>query len=87
MMTSILPGTTYFEQSLFMYIAPSGCLQYFTKSSGIVKILGYPENPHLAGLQYTICVRKELGAESIFVRTTLFQRNMKVAAIGLLGDN
>ncbi|CAL8110177.1 unnamed protein product [Orchesella dallaii] len=48
--------------------APSGCLQYYTASTGTVKMLGYPEIPHLAGLQYTICVRRALAAESIFVR-------------------
>lgn len=62
----------YFWAHLCMHLAPAGCLQYFTKSSGTVKILGYPENPHLAGLQYTICVRKELGAESIFVCAIIY---------------
>ncbi|CAG7640711.1 unnamed protein product [Allacma fusca] len=45
--------------------APTGCLQYFTGAAGHVKILGYPQSPHLGELAYSVCIRAERGARSI----------------------
>jgi len=45
--------------------APDGCLQYYMSATGEVKMFGYPMAPHLADLDYTVCVRSEDGAGSI----------------------
>ncbi|ODM97023.1 hypothetical protein Ocin01_09656 [Orchesella cincta] len=45
--------------------APDGCLQYFTTATAQVKMMGYPMTPHLADLDYTVCVRSEDGAGAI----------------------
>lgn len=48
--------------------APDGCLQYYTTATGQVRMLGFPMAPHLADLDYTVCVRSEDGSGSIVVR-------------------
>ncbi|CAG7640722.1 unnamed protein product [Allacma fusca] len=55
---------TYYECNAQLR-APDGCLQYFTAATGQVRMLGYPMAPHLADLDYTVCVRPEDGAGSI----------------------
>ena len=47
--------------------APSGCLQYRTGVVGQVRILGYPQAPHLGNLGYSVCVRAEDRARGISV--------------------
>jgi len=51
----------------WLSLAPDGCLQYYTSATGEVRMLGYPMAPHLADLDYTVCVRSEDGAGSIVV--------------------
>jgi hypothetical protein len=52
---------------IWFVTAPDGCLQYYQQATGEVKMLGYPMTPHLADLDYTVCVRSEDGAGSIVV--------------------
>ena len=48
-------------------LAPAGCLQYYPTGTGEVRMLAYPMVPHLADLDYTVCVRTEDGSGSITV--------------------
>ncbi|CAG0925081.1 unnamed protein product, partial [Notodromas monacha] len=43
------------------YVAPSGCLQYFTSLLGSVKSFNFDGSLHLAHQRYSICVRMEPG--------------------------
>lgn len=46
--------------------APSGCLQYFTGSEGMIQTFNFAENGrHLANQDYKACVRQETGMCSI----------------------
>ena len=50
--------------NLFSFIAPFGCLQYFTATSGTFESLNYgsgPGNPYLANTKYAVCFRSATG--------------------------
>lgn len=63
---------------LFLFVGPSGCLQYWTKSSGVISSFNYSPSPNaklnsvgvegtrqLAGVNYGICIRAGAGQCSI----------------------
>lgn len=42
-------------------LAPSGCLQYQTGTTGVVKSFNFDQSLHLADQHQTICFRREQG--------------------------
>lgn len=66
------------ESNFIPILAPSGCLQYYTQSSGVVRSFNYASSPNsrtnavgvegsrqIANLNYGICIAAENGACSI----------------------
>ncbi|CRK89795.1 CLUMA_CG003451, isoform A [Clunio marinus] len=58
------------SQIPFSLKAPSGCMQYFTGSEGIIQTFNFADNGrHLANQNYKACVRQEKGKCSIQYET------------------
>ena len=52
-------------------VAPPGCLQYFTGTSGTIESFNIDVGVHLSNQDYTICIRTEEGYCDIqYVKTT-----------------
>ena len=51
----------YFQEFYIYCRAPNDCVQYFTGSSGEVKSFNFDGGIQLRDIQYTICIRRELG--------------------------
>ena len=52
-------------------LAPAGCLQYFTGTSGTIESFNIDGGVHLSNQYYTICIRTEKGyCDIVYAKTT-----------------
>ena len=53
-------------ENYFYFRAPADCTQYFTGTTGTIQTYNFAGGQLIAGVDYTNCVRQELG-ENAFV--------------------